>query len=94
MNKTLEVDEGQASRAEVVDFRVGAVVVPVVLADIDRAVGVDGFDVHGVAEGTPVSDGDVTGTRRAVDRDAGRSGIAGPLVGITITTPVRHVTAG
>src|SRR6476660_8622663 len=88
----LAVDEDEARRRNIISFaifaRVGDVV-GIVLADVDRTVGIDTFDPHGMAIFASVLDS-YNGVTSwvVVDTESGRASIVIPEVGVTATTPI------
>lgn len=89
----LEVDEDEAGGAHVVALGVTSVPASVVLADVDGTVGINALDVHDMTVETGIANGDVARLWIAVDRNACVTGVIVPLVGVAVTTPVRHVAA-
>lgn len=75
-------------------FAVGSGPGGVVLADVDRAVAVDGINVDDVSVGAGITDADVTDAGCLVDGYAGGAGVVIPLFGVAAAAPVRHVAAG
>lgn len=87
----LEMDEHKTAGPNN-GFAIGSGPAGVVLADQNTAVFVDMLNIHNMAVVACVADSDISDTWVAIYGVASTTSVVIPLVGISIATPVRHVT--